>query len=68
MAGYYVNKRAQANGDHEVHKSGCSYLPSSENRKILGYFDNYEDAIREAKKYYGQVNGCYYCCNTCHSS
>jgi hypothetical protein len=27
MAHYYVNQHAQANGDHEVHKSGCSHMP-----------------------------------------
>ena len=26
MAKYYVNNKAQSNGDHEVHKAGCPYL------------------------------------------
>ena len=29
MARYYVNDRAQPNGDHEVHKDGCSFMPSA---------------------------------------
>jgi hypothetical protein len=61
MALYYVNKQAQANGDHEVHKSGCSFLPTEEKRKYLGSFSNCFDAVREAKKYYAKSNGCYYC-------
>lgn len=65
---YYVNKNAQANGDHEVHKSNCRYLPTTINLQGLGYFSNCGDAVREAKKYYSKSNGCYYCCNACHTS
>lgn len=68
MAYYYVNKKVQANGDHEVHKSGCSYMPSEENRMSLGNFDSCEPAVKEAKKTYSKANGCYYCCRDCHSS
>lgn len=67
MALYYVNKNAQSNGDHEVHEQGCSFMPSDENRKYLGNFSNCRDAVREAKKHYSQVNGCYYCSNACHT-
>lgn len=64
---YYVNKNSQANGDHEVHTKDCQFLPNSENRKDLGEFSNCNDAVKEAKKTYTQVNGCYYCCNSCHT-
>lgn len=64
---YYVNKNAQNNGDHEVHKAGCSFMPEEWNRKYLGSFDNCFDAVREAKKHYSQSNGCYYCCNPCNT-
>ena len=68
MANYYVNKNAQENNDHEVHKSGCSKLPKVDNRTYLGDYDNCQSAVKEAKKYYSQVNGCYYCSNECHTS
>jgi len=68
MDSYYVNKNAQANGDHEVHKYGCSYLPEAANREYLGEFSNCHDAVKEAKKTYPQSNGCYYCSNACHTS
>ena len=68
MANYYVNKNAQENGDYEVHKSGCSWLPKVDNRTYLGNYDNCKSAVKEAKKYYSQVNGCYYCSNECHTS
>ena len=68
MAKYYVNKNAQSNGDHEVHVSGCNYMPDEANRKYLGDFTNCHDAVREAKKTYSKSDGCYYCCEPCHTS
>lgn len=68
MPTYYVNKQAQSNGDHEVHESTCTYLPTEANRLYLGWFTNCSDAVKEAKKTYSQVNGCYYCCRSCHTS
>lgn len=65
---YYVNKNAQANGDHEVHVPSCSFFPAAENRIYLGDFSNCQAAVREARKHYSQCNGCYYCVNECHSS
>ena len=67
MALYYVNQNAQLNGDHEVHKLGCSFMPLERNRIYLGNFDHCRGAVREAKKHYTQVNGCYYCSNECHT-
>ena len=64
---YYVNSQAQRNGDHEVHKDGCTYLPSVLNRTYLGVFDSCVDAVKEARTHYSQVNGCYYCSRACHT-
>jgi hypothetical protein len=68
MSSYYVNKNAQPNGDHEVHEAGCAWMPAAENRIYLGEHSNCASAVREAKKYYGQVDGCYFCSNACHKS
>jgi len=68
MASYYVNKLAQENGDHEVHKSDCPYMPSAGNRLYLGEFSSCHGPVWEAKKRYSQVNGCYYCSGDCHTS
>jgi hypothetical protein len=68
MARYYVNDRAQTNGDHEVHDESCRYLPSVEHRTYLGNYTNCRDAVREARRKYSQVNGCYYCSRECHTS
>jgi len=64
---YYVNKNAQSNGDHEVHTQSCNWCPGESNRIYLGDFSNCTDAVREARKHYSQVNGCYYCSNPCHT-
>ncbi|HAZ20788.1 MAG TPA: hypothetical protein DHD79_06510 [Firmicutes bacterium] len=65
---FYVNKRAQSNGDHEVHRATCDWLPEPENRLYLGEFATSVQAAREARKNYNQVNGCYYCCPEIHTS
>lgn len=68
MAYYYVNTNAQANGDHEVHTTGCSFMPAKDNRIYLGDFATCDPAVREARRHYSQVNGCYYCSNACHTT
>jgi hypothetical protein len=67
MARYYVNKNAQSNGDHEVHKPGCSHMPNDENLLYLGTHDTCHPAVTEARKTYPQSNGCYYCSKACHT-
>ena len=66
MARYYVNTHAQLNGDHEVHKLGCSFMPGEQSRIYLGDFDHCREAVRQAKKHYSQADGCYYCSYECH--
>jgi len=66
VATYYVNHVAQANGDHEVHKTGCSFMPS--NAKNLGNHLTCKTAVVEAKKTYWKSNGCFFCSRECHTS
>lgn len=63
---FYVNKQAQPTGEHEVHRATCSHLPGIEHRQYLGDFLTSQEAVREAKKYYLCVDGCYYCCPESH--
>lgn len=65
---YYVNKLTTGNPNynHEVHKSTCYYMPSLANREYLGYFNSCNEAIKEAKKRYTNVDGCAICCPECH--
>jgi hypothetical protein len=67
MSSYYVNKNAQSNGDHEVHTTGCNFIPADSNRIYLGEFTTCAPAVTAAKKYYSQVNGCKFCSLPCHT-
>lgn len=63
---YYVNQNTQANGDHEVHKASCSFMPEPQHRTYLGEFSSCQAAVRKAKEKFRQSNGCYYCNHECH--
>ncbi|KAB7776913.1 hypothetical protein CEK66_12735 [Xanthomonas sp. LMG 12460] len=65
MTSYYVNNNPQPTGEHEVHKDTCTYLPP--NRTYLGAFFNCKDAIVAAKRYYNNVDGCFWCSRDCHT-
>ncbi|RDE10343.1 hypothetical protein DVH29_02860 [Pelagibacterium lacus] len=68
MPNYIVNKNAQANGDHEVHETTCAHGPDFWNRQDLGWHADCKSAVRAARVYYSQSNGCYYCSKPCHTS
>lgn len=71
MPRYAVNKNAQSgSGDHEVHDlaSRRTCLPSIYDRIDLGQHPNCESAVRSAKQYYRDVNGCAHCANDCHTT
>lgn len=63
-----MNSNAQANGDHEVHKDGCSRMPNPENRVWLGDFPSCHEAVRVAKRIDPEADGCFYCSRDCHTS
>lgn len=66
MARCYVNDNAQPNGDHEVHREGCSYMPNS--ATYLGQHDSCQSAVAAARRKYLRSNGCYWCSRPCHTS
>lgn len=63
---YYVNKNAQSTGEHEVHHEKCAVLPEGKNMEYLGQFDTCQEALKEARKRYSNVDGCKYCSYECH--
>ena len=66
---YYVNQNEQDNGDHEVHRADCSWMPEAENREYLGDFSSCSPSVAEAKRRgYRTADGCFYCSNACHTS
>ena len=67
MPRYYVTTDPKQNGDHEVHKSGCHFLPEDEAKRFfLGFFNKCDDALIEARTHYPKCNGCYYCSKECY--
>lgn len=66
---YYVHTKTDNQGDHEVHNETCSHLPNVNNRQYLGEFDSCQPAVQAARDAgLSPVNGCYWCCNRCHTS
>ena len=63
---YYLNKNSQSTGEHEIHKETCYRRPDAMNEIFLGYFYNASDAKKEAKRYFDNIDGCYYCCLEIH--
>ncbi|MDH4140566.1 MAG: hypothetical protein OEV43_08355 [Coriobacteriia bacterium] len=68
MTRYYVNTKAQPNGDHEVHRFGCVFMPVAVNRNYLGDFTSCRPAVAVAKRTHPKSDGCYFCSRECHTS
>jgi hypothetical protein len=58
---YYVKENTQLSGVYEVHTSDCALLKDFINRVCLGTFFTYSDALKEAEKYFANVESCKLC-------
>lgn len=69
MFNYILNSKAQTTGEHEVHKEICQYRPHPENIIHIGTYNTCHMAINAAKTRFPgvKIDGCYYCCNECHT-
>lgn len=66
---YYVHTLKDAQGDYEVHRDGCQYMPLPSNRLYLGNFLGCNSAVLAARNQgYTPANGCYWCSRACHTS
>jgi hypothetical protein len=62
MAEFYVEINAQSSGDHVVHISECSLLPSKETVHYLGSISNTKSAVKKASEVLRQpASGCSQC-------
>lgn len=72
MANYIINKNQQPSGDYEVHNAttGCDHMPNPANQIDLGFHTTCHGAVSKAKRRWPneRINGCYYCCNPCHTT
>lgn len=64
---YYVNDQAQPTGEHEVHHSECSFLPSAKNMRFVGAYTSAREAVSKARLHYVNVDGCKHCIPDCHT-
>ena len=69
MPRFCVNRMPRDSGEHEIHDTlaNCPDLPDSEDRIPLGNHASCHGAVIEARKIYGDVDGCAYCAPDCHS-
>lgn len=67
LKAYYVNRETNnPNNNHEVHISGCQWMPSEINRDYLGMFNSCTEALNRARISYTNVDGCATCCPDCN--
>lgn len=68
MPDYCVNRNPQLTGENEVHNLDvyCPRPPATHNQLQLGYFSSCFEALKKAKEYYSNVDGCAYCAPECH--
>lgn len=64
---YIVNKSTQSTGEHEVHNIDCNYLPIPSNRVDLGEHTTCASAVKKAISMGYKADGCYHCCDYCHT-
>lgn len=63
---YYLDKKAQPNGEYHVHEEGCTHMPLPSDRTYLGYFSSVQAALEKASRLHHRCRACLHCCETCH--
>lgn len=61
MNRYYVNKYAEENGFHLVHRTNCILMVGLDNRIDLGSFEYSSQALESAKVHYRKSLACLFC-------
>ncbi|MES9961686.1 MAG: hypothetical protein ABW089_14745 [Sedimenticola sp.] len=67
MEKYYLSTAPQQNGEYDLHVGTCNFLPAMKERIFVGEFSNFNTAMKEARKRFKPVNGCYWCLRECHT-
>ena len=65
MHRYFVNLYPEQNGDHLVHREGCTRLPTFPLN--LGHHPDCQHAVDVAKRFFPRSNGCFQCARDCHA-
>ncbi|MCB9805805.1 hypothetical protein H6775_01430 [Candidatus Nomurabacteria bacterium] len=72
---YILNQNKQdsdSGNNYELHNQDtCEHLPALYNRLPVGVFKDCQSAKAEAKRKYPymskDIDGCFYCCRSCHT-
>lgn len=67
MGPYFLNRTAQDNGDHEVHREGCRWLTLAVSMQDLDVHFSCHSAVALAKRTHPTANGCAFCSPECHT-
>lgn len=70
MPSFFIDRRAQRNGDHLVHeRSKCPphSFPAASDAEYLGELLDADQAVTLARLKYAHVNGCLYCATELHT-
>lgn len=63
---FYINKKPQQNGEHELHTGTCVFLPHETRRIDIGEYFCCNTAVEVSKNYFKKVNSCYFCLRLYH--
>ena len=64
MPEFCVSRNPQPTGEHEVHAENCPAWPTD--NVSLGWHRDCHGAVREARIYFPNVDGCAICSMQCH--
>ena len=60
---FYVEKKARMGNYHVIHSKPCDLMPEKSSRFKLGFFESFEEVIKEGEKQFGEVRLCSFCCD-----
>ena len=61
MDEFFVEKRANENGEHLVHKVSCPSLPEQDKLRWIGVRNNTSAPLKEAGDVFSPVSACPHC-------
>lgn len=67
MPQFCVTMHRDLSGNHVVHRDGCPGWPALNFTRLLGLHDYCDEALRAARTFFVQVDGCSQCIPQCNA-
>lgn len=68
MKSYFVSKKPEPDGVHEVHHQKCLFIPrNNEDIIFLGEFEDCRGALGISREHFKETKGCFFCSYECSS-